>query len=236
MVIVESHHHVLLAWAQYRNRLECAPRLLTLDHHTDTSAPFRSYLRAQGVKDTVSMNYQRQRWLKAINYREPSTIADAIERLDHDEHIVTALETDIIESAFVIAHNATDTDLKIYKDHKIMCVSVEAGDRSSVSREACDLVLESAFLSQKIDQFNQQLFAANEAPLLSRPYILDIDLDYLNTFKSVHPGATDYLKMLAQQAGLITVATEPNHVELCAIDKDLRSVYLLEHLQKLLKL
>lgn len=38
--IVEDHNEVLLSWSKYRRAVDSSPILLTLDHHTDTHAPF----------------------------------------------------------------------------------------------------------------------------------------------------------------------------------------------------
>jgi hypothetical protein len=42
--IAEKHHHILEAWADYRNTVDEAPLLLSLDHHTDTREPFITYV------------------------------------------------------------------------------------------------------------------------------------------------------------------------------------------------
>lgn len=162
---------MLSAWAQYRSKLNVAPNLLTLDHHTDTSKPFRNYLK-------LNPNESEANLLAKIDYKNSSSIVGAIEKLSNDEHVVTAIKSDIISSAFVIAHNARDTDLDVYSEHKIECRSV--GTKQS------DLVLESDFLEEKISSFDN--FS------IDRPFIFDIDLDYFNTSKSVLPNDSTYFK------------------------------------------
>lgn len=232
MVIVESHHYVLEAWAEYRARLPFAPRLLTLDHHTDTSSPFRKYF--SGTKNVNSLQIANT-WLASIDYKDPATIKAVLPRLSHDEHIVTAIKTNIIAAAFVIAQNAYDTDLAIYKEHKIMCLGLDRKENSKgLTPSDCDRALESEFLDEMLLQFDTNLSTVGEAPLLSTPYILDIDLDYLNTLRAAQPQNSAALRRLAKHAGLITVATEPNHVQMCAFDKNLTSEGLLEQITKLL--
>jgi hypothetical protein len=222
-VVVQAHHRALFAWSQYRARLPLAPRLITLDHHTDTSRPFRTLLRESHAE--TDHDRLRAGWLGEIDFRQPSTVVSAIDRLSNDEHIVTAIETDIISDAFVVAHNARD----------IMCRTVSKALKSyDVSREDCDKVIESRFLDELLASFSQALSTAGASALLDGSYILDIDLDYFNTFASVAPKDASALRALAKGAGLITIATEPEHVKVCALDEDLSSDFLLTRLLALL--
>ncbi len=227
--IVVDHHKALRAWAQFRSQLAVAPRLITLDHHTDTSRPFRNHLRA--VAPTADHERLRAAWLSEIDFRHPDTVVEAIEKLSNDEHIVTAIESNIISGAFVVAHNAKDTDLQTYAEHRIMCRAVSQNLQSyEASREDCDKVIESQFLDAILENFSQALASAAEPAVLEAPYILDIDLDYFNTFASVAPADANVLRNLARGAGLITIATEPEHVEACALDAHLTSDHLLTKL------
>jgi UPF0489 domain len=232
-VVVRAHHHALLAWSQYRAGLSFAPRLITLDHHTDTSRPFRNRLRADHAAD--DHDRLRAAWLGEIDFRKPDTVVAAIDRLGNDEHIVTAIAADIISSAFVVAHNARDTDLQTYREHKIMCRAINANTQSyDVSREDCDKVIASRFLDEMLTSFSHALADTGEPALQGGPYILDIDLDYFNTFASVATDDAAVLRKLASGAGLITIATEPEHVKACSLDPDLTSEFLQKRLMALL--
>ena len=103
-----------------------------------------------------------------------------------------------------------------------------------VSREDCDKVAESVFLAEMVTSFSEALAKTAEPALLQEPYILDIDLDYFNTFASVAPMDATVLRQLANGAGLITIATEPKHVKACALDASLTSEHLLTKLLALL--
>lgn len=235
LVIVDSHHLALEAWANYRAQFKTSPRLFTLDHHTDTSAPMRSFLKKNFFLTETDANSQRDLWLSEVDYKKVETVKNIIKKLSHDEHIVTALKTDILNSALIIAHNAYDTEISVYDEHKIICLGVDRKPFSqSLSVSDCDVVLESHFLEKMVELFDASLAIRNEKKLFDEPYIFDIDLDYLNTFKSVKPKNSTFLKKLATHAGLITIATESEHVRLCALDKDLTADYLLKNLLRLL--
>ena len=213
--VVDSHHNVLLAWARYRRGLSAPPSLITLDHHTDTSPPFRNYIaRLNGVDGELI----REQLVAKIDFSQDSSIQEAINKLSNDEHIVAAIGAGIVSSAFVIAHNAMNTDLSCYRKHKIVCREVKGSE--------WDQVLESHLLNRALLGFNEILAEAGESSLLARPYILDIDLDYFNTFRSAEPGDATAFRSLINGAGLITVATEPEYVKSCARDAGLTSEHL----------
>jgi hypothetical protein len=174
---------------------------------------------------------RQQSFLQAVDFTDVKTVLAAQENLNNDEHIVAAIKTDIISSAFVIAHNAQDTDLATYHQHHIACCTVPGDPKGLVvskTKPDYNIVLESAFLESCIHKFNLVLQAADETLLLDSPYIFDLDLDYFNTLKSVEPECGRYLKKLLAGASLITIATEPEYVKACAVDYGLTSELLLE--------
>lgn len=239
MIVVEHHHEVLPHWAAFRRTLSSAPRLLTLDHHTDTSRPFRRHLRrqarAQGQRLSDEMERQRSRALVAqIDHSDASTIESAMETLGNDEHVVAAIGADIIRSACVIAHNAADTAQDIYLEHKIICRGVDEYQRAGRTRPRPDNVLEADFLAKRLRDFDDIFNALDEPLLRDAPFILDIDLDYFNTLRAVRPDAPELIRALAREAALLTVATEPTFVTHCAVEPGVTWTRLLADLRALL--
>ena len=239
VIVVEHHHEVLPHWAAFRRTLSSAPRLLTLDHHTDTSRPFRRHLRrqarAQSQRFSDAMEKQLSQELVAkLDHSDAHTIEAAMETLGNDEHIVAAIGADIIRSAFVIAHNAADTAQDIYLEHKIICRGVDEYLHAGRVRSQPNNVLESDFLAPRLQDFDDILKALDEPLLRDEPFILDIDLDYFNTLRAVRPEAPELIRALAQEAMLLTVATEPEFVTYCAVESGVTWTQLLADLKLLL--
>ena len=239
MIIVEHHHEVLPYWAAFRRTQDSAPRLLTLDHHTDTSRPFRRHLRRQAraqkqhLSDAMEQQLSRQ-LVDQIDHSDARTIEIAMETLGNDEHVVAAINADIIRSAFVIAHNAADTAQDIYLEHKIICRGVDEYLHAGRTRPQPDNVLEADFLTQRLEDFDDILKTLDEPLLRDAPFILDIDLDYFNTLRAVRPDAPELIRTLAQEAALLTIATEPSFVTHCAVEPGVTWIRLLTELKALL--
>jgi hypothetical protein len=239
MIVVEHHHKVLPHWATFRRTQPSAPRLLTLDHHTDTSRPFRRFLRRQARAQSQRLSEAMERELSQqlvdqLDHSDARTIEAAMETLGNDEHIVAAIGADIIRSAFVIAHNAADTAEDIYLEHKIICRGVDEYWHAGRVRPHPDNVLEADFLAGRLQDFDHILKALNEPLLRDAPFILDIDLDYFNTLRAVRPDAPELIRTLAQEAVLVTVATEPEFVTHCAMESGVTWMRLLADLRTLL--
>jgi hypothetical protein len=241
MIIVEHHHEVLPHWATFRRTQSSAPRLLTLDHHTDTSRPFRRHLRRQARTQNQSLSDAMERQLSQqlvaqIDHSDAHSIEASMETLGNDEHVVAAIGADIIRSAFVIAHKAADTAQAIYLEHKIICRGVDEYRHAGRMRPQPDNVLEADFLSKRLQDFDDILTALDEPLLRAAPFILDIDLDYFNTLRAVRPDAPELIRALAQEAGLLTVATEPAFVTHCAVEPGVTWTQVLANLRALLEI
>lgn len=232
MKVVQSHHQVLSLWAEFRRQREQAPILFTLDHHTDTSLPFRNHLQKKFPQNRERQEEERQIILRQVSFQDAKSIEYAESLLSHDEHILTALDCNIISGAFVVAQNARDTDLEVYLRHKVCCYSVARTGLEATLLE-CDRVLESDFLQGAIVHFNNVRRVNGEGDLLAQDIIFDVDLDYLNTLRAVHPEDSQMYRHLYNNAGLVTVAAEPEHVLICAREDGLTSNKLLESLKQI---
>jgi hypothetical protein len=110
--IVASHHEVLEAWAEVRKGMDTAPDLISIDEHTDTLEPFQSYvsnLEEGDERPEAERAAVRQALVDEIEFRNSTTVKQAVARLRHDEHIQAATRSGIIDIAFVISIEGAQT-------------------------------------------------------------------------------------------------------------------------------
>ncbi|MDR0920249.1 MAG: UPF0489 family protein, partial [Oscillospiraceae bacterium] len=95
--IFEQHHYALLPWSEVKKQNKNEEIILiSLDHHTDTHTPFLYYAYYNKVTP--------EKLLKEIDINSSQSIMNAINKLKNDEHIHTAIDSDIIKKALIIAH------------------------------------------------------------------------------------------------------------------------------------
>lgn len=233
---VEKHHHALSGWANYRKRLSSAPRLLSFDYHTDSNPAFTQYLidkrfALSGFDEEIDEE-EKIKLISSINFEDDTSIRGAIENLSHDEHIHAALCSKIISSAVVINYQ----EHGIKDRHGVLCVNAAPPIKSCDEREACAHALESnniEFLLKKAKCFED--FIHNE----ESNFILDIDLDYFRSERSLQPRDISIFNKLIQRAGIITIAMERDYCEREKIEgeqitADQRYTLLLQHIRKAL--
>ncbi len=80
------------------------------------------------------------------------------------------------------------------------------------SKGYADQALESDFLRRHLELIEAIIQSAGVPGLFEAPYILDFDLDYFNTRRSVQPANHDVLHELIRRAEIITIAREPKCV------------------------
>ncbi|PEP91607.1 hypothetical protein CN582_27040 [Bacillus wiedmannii] len=76
-----------------------------------------------------------------------------------------------------------------------------------------DQAIESIYLEDKLNTINEMIPGLIENNQFTQDYILDIDLDYFHTIKSIQPENCDTIYNLIRNAKIITIATEPICVE-----------------------
>lgn len=101
--IVDDHHKALAPWALIRRRLDTAPNLITIDHHTDTHEAFLGHSHWEHYEGRVKDQEQFRLGLVAqIDWRSDSSLTAAIGMLRHDEHIDAATCSGVMDNAFCI--------------------------------------------------------------------------------------------------------------------------------------
>lgn len=219
--IVESHQSVLEPWAEIRRSRPTAPALITLDHHTDTNAPFNSYrFHTAGASHTDQAIAKKEALLPemiaALRYEDEASVQKAIVLLKNDEHITTALEAGILSRAFVIHHlfNRPVPRL-IYCTTASCTVECQKVDHSDCQAKHSAQMLESVYLERALADLNGKAQNDGVSAVETEPYILDIDLDYFHAETSIEPANTSTFYRLVRNAVAVTIAKEPTYVLSC---------------------
>lgn len=76
----------------------------------------------------------------------------------------------------------------------------------------CDMAIEKEYLDCKIAMCNAMAFAFGVNDILSEDFILDMDLDYFRTAKSIEPTNPSTFYELIRRARAVTIALEPQFV------------------------
>lgn len=243
--VVESHEQVLLPWAIERRAAGKPLILITLDHHTDTNWPFihrlgseddvksRSLaeIRKFNINDDASMklcmqeiyNDQQIRAAIMLNIFEYCFVISHEGTQDTpDSNEMNAYSTALpalMMNKFA-ARSADFSDLPVqpsrpftYRlpDDRLFIVGHAPGT-NSMENPIEDEHLEGRFnivheMSQSTGIF-QSVF--------EQDYILDFDLDYFHSMRSMKPQESNLLNKLIRNSRAITIATEPSYVfQLC---------------------
>lgn len=101
--IVDDHHKALAAWAIERRKLETAPNLLTIDHHTDVIEAFHGHGCVEEYENEAVDGLALEKELvEKINFGSDESLIESICLLQHDEHIHAATMSGVLGSAFCI--------------------------------------------------------------------------------------------------------------------------------------
>jgi hypothetical protein len=240
-----------------------SPILLTLDNHTDTREAFHCHVLYQHATLKYEDELARQSHCLAIRSEELKTIESAIKELQNDEQIDAAIRASILDFAMVIHHTPGRRTFSIEEkeyskqisnlEYWVLHPDQKIPDRPTppftygippsriflstplLDYDAC---LESPQLVRNLEELKQMVATSGLSWIDDKPYILDIDLDFFSSKKSIAPLDTSAFYKLLRNAAAITIALEPRYVEELNEDEGLDSEYLFEkikeHIQKAL--
>lgn len=230
--ICEEHHHVLKFWQQFKDR---QPYLLTFDHHTDLHRAFQGYL------NTIS--FTGRKWASQTEW-DAAQLAllspmiegqwENLDDLKHDEHIDAAILAGFIKKALVYSHDSYHG-----KPNRVYAISGDeeyAGQpviNNSQPYHEPSTEINSPELQQRFRLFD---FCIDRKEWASN-YILDIDLDFFQSKKSITPYDISFFKELIDKAQGISIAKESMWINVWQRehDPDLSVEFLLETLLDLIK-
>lgn len=216
--VVAEHHQALAEWARYRRELNSAPALLTFDHHTDTLPAF----------GRAAADEAERRWLvAAFDFRSDASIAEALLRLRHDEHIDLALRGGVVSRSVIIAHadhpGCANEKIRVVCDRSWPELQELLNDPARFGPLAGE-VFESGFLRERL----------SEAEFEPEPgFIFDLDLDYLLVSRALEPADGAVLGGLLRRAGLVTVSLEADWVRLLRAEPGVTAASLCEAFRRL---
>jgi hypothetical protein len=235
--VFEKHSEAISPWALARRSLPVAPSLVTFDRHTDTLEPFLrwAYWEARRLGSPANTGQMMESRLLHLDYRSDEDVLKASVDLRHDEHIRASMGSDIITEAFVIAYKSPSKSQRVDRIHYLPetcyhgCTKRPHDDECD--RKHSDLAIDDSHIGpllQDCQEFGHFL-ARGDA------YILDIDLDYFRTIKSMAPLSCNIFLGLASRAACITVAMERNCVIEGRLDPDVDSEWALDQLLGILR-
>lgn len=225
--IEEEHHHVLKHWINYKKETGITPFLITLDHHVDTITAFDKYIYFK-INENVSKRIELS---EELIDEVDLTNFEFIDKLKNDEHIDFATKKNIISQAYVISFEGSSNICEDMQNNKIcylgfICYSgcVKKPHDDECSKINYDRCIESNELNRR----TKYIFELGK-----ENYILDIDLDFFHTKKSIHPDDTQSFYELINNASIITIASEPKYVKSLKVKgENIDSKYLLEEMLK----
>jgi hypothetical protein len=151
---------------------------------------------------------------------------EALDGLYHDEHIDLAIRAGIFKHAFVIQHSHYEL-LPEWQEQNMTVFPTEI-DCSIASKNERDeyyaLSLEDDFIERQLNQIPK------EFSLQNHPYVLDIDLDYFKTKKSLMPESSKQIKKLIDHSVGVTIAKESDWVQRLFTDEQMSTDEMIEWL------
>jgi hypothetical protein len=188
--VSDYHHEVLTHWSMIKRE---APErelfTLTLDHHTDVVEAFRG-----------------NRRVSSGAWQDEKSVADAVGKLKHDEHIDWAVKSGLICAAAVVAHvdstKPASDKIVVRRDSRFPDEIIQL-NQPDAFRPLADRVLEDDFLEPLLKGFP-----------LERDFILDIDCDNFFSKKSLAPDEHRIFDALVRNCCGISISKESDYVRI----------------------
>lgn len=188
--VFEKHNMALAVWENESFQQGRPLTLVTLDAHTDTHAPFnQKYFIKYGNGHEYSLKHPYiQSIIKDKHYRISdfrfTDVFELSEIIDNSEQIQTSCFFGYIDKYIVVSH------LNDESSQRMQCEDIYEGyDAKYISKD---------------DMFNANLE-------LTKPYILDIDLDFFVSKKDFDKRFIEWINPIVQNAVAITIAKEPKY-------------------------
>lgn len=243
IVIVNHHQEVLPVWAKKYFEIGKKLKLITLDYHADTVMPFRTYsskvVLNEGNNNIIErMQKFQSELIKLIKSNLTlETITEWSEKLNCDEQIMAAYRFGIIKDYQVIycmEEDFREVGGEHLKYNKLDCNGIF--QPSSKCTEFCPYT-ELIKCNSRLEDF---YLKSTNLEIPDSEFILDIDLDYFQTKKSLFPEKHLIFKELVQKSSIITVARSRSYFQDLKIDGDLdlesAEQYLIQLIEKCLEL
>ena len=226
--IVDVHNEALVPWAVERNRLDDAPNLITFDTHTDTCHAFLQQAgQDAGNYDFNTIHSIRMKYLDSINHDDIESVESAVKLLNNDEHIVAALEKDIIKKALVECYDSDGgypINMGNYyedRDNKPNLYIPQTDDLYDIyGNNLFEFSMwEDEFLDEIFNRYSDMVGSKVFVDdFIKENYILDIDLDCFHNLNVINPTNDLFIKKLFKHSTAITIAKEFEYVKF--INKD----------------
>ena len=224
---VSNHKEAISAWTTIGIENTNPPWLLSFDRHTDTHPAFlRDFSRVHpGVVNPEAAALHRNSQISSIDRMNVDSVQRMVPLLHHDEQIDAALGSNIIKTAVIISHNEHQDTPSIHlpldgsSEHQAIVLGYAVGlcDRQKeefdpLEMPYCDDILESWYLRGKLLALESFLADIEMPNFEGSDYILDIDLDYFLTERSIAPADPECFHNLISGALAITIARESGMV------------------------
>jgi len=258
--IFENHNEAIIPWQQISLSLNSQPALLSLDYHTDTLLGLLRYIYNElNITQDYQLQIEKSNELASKQFdtidivkklRNDEQIDFAIRAGFISHAYVISQDNSMFTIQSIEEQQWLEKKRKpqnmfnfnipkpigknyILPENKIIELDNDIFDILEIYDERLqkDLVIHDKVLSYKISKIiniNCSIFGSNYNFLNN--FILDIDLDYFNTFNSINPAERTIFYNLIYNAKAITIAKESYFVNELKLDETLSVDFLLERL------